>query len=88
MRVQVDKGSFTMGLDTMWILLLVLVCPIAMVLMMRGGGNSHSMHDSAHGSDRNVDDAVRGMSDEQIEDLVGRVAEERERRSHDYGRSH
>ena len=61
-----------MDFGSLGLLALLLVCPLAMVLMMRGGGPGRAGMD-AQGEQK---DHVAGMSDEQLHELAARAARE------------
>lgn len=70
-----------MDLGSLAPLALLLLCPVAMFLMMRGGGHGRSSID-AHGGQP---DHMTRMSDEQLHELAARTdreLKEREARVH------
>lgn len=74
-----------MDFGTLGLLALVLVCPLAMVFMMRGSGHSRANVD-ADGEPRQ--DHVVGMSDAQLRELAARAdreLKEREARIQGHG---
>lgn len=69
-----------MDWNSLGLLAVLLVCPIAMMLMMRGGG--HGAHQ--HGSPPANGDPLAGMSEEQLRELALRAEREVEnRRAHE-----
>ena len=72
-----------MDWNTLGLLALLLVCPIAMMLMMRGAGHGGHEHHSKG------NDPLEGMSDEQLQELTRRAKselDERDQRRHVSGR--
>lgn len=65
-------------------LALVLLCPVAMFLMMRGGGHGRSSIDAHAGQP----DHITRMSDEQLDELAARTDRElKERAGHVQGQA-
>lgn len=63
--------------NTLGLLVLLLVCPVAMLLMMRG---SHDEHGRQHEHAASGRDPLAGMSEEQLRELMRRVEHELDER--------